>query len=139
MALDLSSLQKAVGSLERAIKVAGVIIKGEVGTDQEEVIRAGVIQNFEFTYELCWKFMQRWLEVNTVGQIVDKLTMKELFRMAAERQLIQDVEAWFEYHKARNKTPHIYDEAAAENVYEAVLRFMGDAKGLLKSLEERND
>lgn len=139
MALDLSSLQKAVGSLDRAIKVADKMIEDEVDTDQEEVIRAGVIQNFEFTYELCWKFMQRWLEMNMAGQIVDKFTMKELFRMAAERQLIRNVEPWFEYHLARNKTSHIYDEAVAENVYETARRFLDDARELLKSLEERND
>jgi nucleotidyltransferase substrate binding protein (TIGR01987 family) len=139
MTLDLSSLQKAVDSLERAVKVADKMIEGDVETDQEEVIRAGVIQNFEFTYELCWKFIQRWLEVNAVGQIVFRSTMKELFRMAAERQLIQDVEAWFEYHKARNKTSHIYDEVVAESVYEAALRFLSDAKALLKTLEDRND
>ena len=59
MALDLSSLQKAVSSMERAINVATRMIEDEVDTDQEEVIRAGVIQNFEFTYELCFKFMKR--------------------------------------------------------------------------------
>lgn len=139
MTLDLSSLQKAVDSLERAVKVADKMIEGDVETDQEEVIRAGVIQNFEFTYELCWKFIQRWLEVNAIGQIVDRSTMKELFRMAAERQLIQDVEAWFEYHKARNKTSHIYDEVVAESVYETALLFVSDAKKLLKILENRND
>ncbi len=32
MTLDLSSLQKAVGSLESAIKVADIMIKGEVNT-----------------------------------------------------------------------------------------------------------
>ncbi len=85
MALDLSSLHKAIGSLERAVRVAEKFIDGGVDTDQEEVIRAGVIQNFEFTYELCWKFMKRWLEKNASGQAVDGLTMKELFRMAAER------------------------------------------------------
>jgi len=139
MTLDLSSLQKAVDSLDRAVKVADKMIEGEVDTDQGEVIRAGVIQNFEFTYELCWKFIQRWLEVNAVGQIVDRSTMKELFRMAAERQLIQDVEAWFEYHKARNRTSHIYDLVVAESVYETALRFLSDAKALLKTLNDRND
>lgn len=139
MALDLSSLQKAVNSLEQAVKVASSCINGVVDTEQEKVIRAGVIQNFEFTYELCWKFMQRWLEVNVAGQNADKLTMKELFRIAAERQLIRDVEAWFEYNKARNKTSHTYDEAVAENVYGFAVRFLGDAKEFLKTLEERND
>lgn len=139
MALDLSSLQKAVDSLERAVKVAETMIKDGVDTDQKEVIRAGVIQNFEFTYELCWKFMQRWLGMNAPGQIVDRLTMKELFRMAAERHLIMDVEAWFEYHKARNKTSHIYDETAAGDVYRTSLLFTKDAKAFLKTLEARND
>jgi nucleotidyltransferase substrate binding protein (TIGR01987 family) len=88
MALELNSLRKAVDSLERAIRVAQNEIKGPVDTDHEEVIRAGVIQNFELTYELCWKFMKRWLERNAAGVSVDGLTMKELFRMAAERQLI---------------------------------------------------
>ncbi|KJJ85789.1 nucleotidyltransferase substrate-binding protein [Candidatus Omnitrophus magneticus] len=139
MPLDLSSLQKAVSSMERAVKVADILIKGAVDTDQEEVIRAGVIQNFEFTYELCWKFMRRWLELNEGGQIVDKLTMKELFRMAAERQLIQDVEAWFRYHKARNQTSYIYDEIVATDVYETSVNFFKDAKLFLKTLGERND
>lgn len=116
MALDLSSLRKAVGSLERAINVANAIIEGAVDTDQEKVIRAGVIQNFEFTYELCWKFIKRWLEENAGGSAVDGLTMKELFRLVAEKQLIKDVEAWFEYHKQRNKTAHTYNENTAENI-----------------------
>lgn len=139
MALDLSSLQKAVASLERAIKVANAVIDDAVDTDQEEVIRAGVIQNFEFTYELCWKFMKRWLEENAGGSVVDGLTIKELFRLAAERQLIKDVEAWFEYHKQRNKTSHTYNEDTAESVYETTFKFAGDAKDLLISLEAKND
>lgn len=139
MALDLSSLQKAVNSFERAIKVADIMIKGDVDTDTEEVIRAGVIQNFEFTYELCWKFMKRWLEENATGELIDGSTMKELFRIAAERRLIKDVDAWFVYHKARNETSHIYDQKKAESVYGTAIRFYADAKDLLRMLESKND
>jgi len=139
MTLDLSSLRKAVGSLERAIKVANTVIQGKVDTDQKEVIRSGVIQNFEFTYELCWKFMKRWLEENAAGAAVDGLTIKELFRMAAERHLIKDVEAWFDYHKKRNKTSHTYNEVIAEDVFNTAVCFVTDAKDLLKLLEEKND
>ncbi len=139
MALDLTSLQKAVSSLERAIKVAEVMIKGVVDTDQEEVIRAGVIQNFEFTYELCWKFMKRWLELNVGGATLDGATRKELFRMAAESQLISDVDDWMEYHEARNETSHTYDNDKADDVYKISLKFSDDAKQLLAILEKKND
>ncbi len=139
MALDLSSLQKGVASLERSIGVAGSEIKGEVDTDIEEVIRAGVIQNFEFTYELCWKFIQRWLEVNVGASYVSGITRRELFRLAAEQKLIDDVDNWAEYHEARNETSHTYDQDKAEDVFTVAKKFLQDAKQLLANLEKRND
>ena len=139
MALDLNSLQKAVGSLEKAIDVASSIIKEIASTEHEKVIRAGVIQNFEFTYELCWKFMKRWLEGNLGGTYVDGVSRKELFRIAAESQLIEDVEAWFAYHEARNQTAHIYDEHKAEAVFETAKKFLPDAKEFLQNLKNKND
>lgn len=139
MALDLSSLQKAVDSLQRAVKVASSQIKGKVDTDEEEVIRAGVIQNFEFTYELCWKFMKRWLEINIGSAAVDGIPRKELFRLAAENRLIGEVEAWFEYNNLRNETAHTYDAKTAAEVYEAAVRFAADALAFLKTLEKKND
>lgn len=139
MALDLSSLRKAIGSLERSIRVASSTIEEKADTDLEQVIQAGVVQNFEFTYELCWKFMKRWLEANGGGESIDGMTTKELFRMAAERLLIKNVEAWFDYQKARNKTTHTYDKKTAADVFAAAVRFAGDAKYLLKALEAKND
>jgi nucleotidyltransferase substrate binding protein (TIGR01987 family) len=139
MTLDLSSLQKAVDSLQRAVKVASSQIKGKVDTDVEKVIRAGVIQNFEFTYKLCWKFMKRWLEVNIGNAVVDGIPRKELFRMAAESRLISDVETWFEYNNLRNETAHTYDAKTTEDVYGAAVRFADDARALLKALEAKND
>ena len=139
MALDLSSLKKAVDSLDRALKVAAAGISGQVNTDYEEVIRAGVIQNFEFTYELCWKFMKRWLELNAGAAAADGSTRKELFRLAAESRLITGVENWFKYHSARNETAHTYDPAKAAEIYRLAAPLAADARKLLQILEQRND
>lgn len=139
MALDLSSLQKAVVSLDNAVGLAKKTIHGPVDTVLEEVIRAGVIQNFEFTYELCWRFMKRWLEINLGDPTIDGLPRKELFRIAAESQLITDVEAWFVFNRARNKTSHIYNKEIAIEVYEVVVPFLLKAQELLQNLEKKND
>lgn len=139
MLLDLSPLEKAVASLERALAVADRGIHGPVNTPEEEVIRAGVVQNFEFTYELSWKFMKRWLENNLGGVEVDGVTRKELFRIAAEQKLVETVEDWFSYHEARNQTAHAYDPAKAQQVFETAQRFVFNARSLLEALRARND
>ena len=138
MTLDLNSLKKAINSLDNGIKIAFKKEK-KVELMEMNLIMAGVIQNFEFTYELCWKFMKRWLEENISYETVDGITRKELFRIAAENKLIDDVTLWFEFHKARNKTSHIYDEDIAEMVYETAKKFFPETKLLLSRLEAKND
>lgn len=62
-----------------------------------------------------------------------------MFRIAAERQLIENVELWFEYTKARNETAHPYDADTAKEVYSRSIEFITDAKLLLQKLESKND
>ena len=140
MKLDLSSLRKAVESLEKALQVAddGVFMS-RLNDEQKRTVRAGVIQNFEFTYELCWKFMHRWLAVNLGSAYVEGVSRRQLFRLSAEHHLLSDVNLWMEYHDARNETVHTYDENTAEDVFETAKKFLADARGLLEALEARND
>jgi nucleotidyltransferase substrate binding protein (TIGR01987 family) len=139
MTLDLSSLKKAVNSLDSAVEIASSDkeIKA-LNKAQRNLIRAGVIQHFEFTYELCWKFMQRWLEKNLGSAYIDGIPRKELFRIAAENKLIGDVKRWLDYHEARNKTAHTYAENVAKEVFKAAKLFQKDAGDFLKRLEEKN-
>jgi len=141
MELDLSSLQKAIDSLEKTIKVAeNKTLADGLEADVKDAIRAGVIQNFEFTYELCWKFMKRWLSQNASAEDAENSrTRKELFRLAARFGLIDNPLSWFSYGDARNLTSHTYDEDKAETVYEAAIDFLEDAKDFLKRLQEHND
>lgn len=140
MPLDLSSLKQALTSLETALSVVDSAQDNDIfNTDMVETMKAGVIQNFEFTYELCWKFMQRWIRINKTPEEADPRTRKDLFRLAARYGLIADPLKWFDYGEARNITAHTYDRAKADVVYEAALSFLDDARYLLAQLEEYND
>lgn len=139
MALQLDSLQMAVGVLERSLQVSTEEAEG-LSDALRETLRAGVIQNFEVAYELSWKFIQRWIRDNKSPEEADfPRTRKELFRLAARYGLIADPLPWFEYGDARNLTSHTYDASQAAAVYAVACRFARDARDLLRRLEERND
>jgi len=140
MDLDLRSLQKAVSSLEAVLAETErqEFMEG-LTTVQKNAMISGAIQNFEFTYELCWKFLKRWLENNISSESVEGVTRRQLFRLAAESHLIEDVERWMIFHRARNQTSHVYDEQVAKDVYASATEFLPVAKKMLAALEVRND
>jgi nucleotidyltransferase substrate binding protein (TIGR01987 family) len=140
MLLDLSSLKKAIDALAGAMtEVKDPQFMNALSSRQQSIVQAGVIQHFEFTYELCWKFMRRWLQENVGRVYVDGVSRRELFRLAAENRLIEDVDAWWTYHKARNLTSHIYNEEIADDVFEAAEEFLPHAQALLNALKAQND
>ena len=131
MPLDLSSLRKALASLERAV------VRATDAPDDAE-LRDSVIQRFEYTYELCWKMLKRQIELDApTPAAIDALSFRELVREGAERGLVADPEAWFDYRDQRNATAHTYDEAKAAEVYRAALAFTQSARELLAQLTAR--
>jgi len=138
--LDLSSLRSAIASLREGI---GVVSDEQWLNAQSDAVRntliAGVIQNFEFVYELSIKMMRRLIEMEAASpNEADHGDFRNLVRTAAEKGLIADVEAWFGYRKMRNITAHTYDHEKATRVYKGTLAFIGDAQALLDALDRRN-
>ena len=138
MKLELTSLENATASLERSIHAAAKF-EATLPPELRETVRSGIIQNFEVAYELSWKMMKRWLETNISAESVDGVTRRELFRLAAESRLLEDVDLWMSFHAARNVTSHTYDNATAEEVSERAEQFVPAAQSLLASLRARND
>jgi nucleotidyltransferase substrate binding protein (TIGR01987 family) len=114
-------LEKALSSLESAL-----------AQPKDEFTRDASIQRFEYTFELLWKTLKRYLflEAN-----IDEFRIRNLFREAAKLGLIENVTAWFAYLNARNITSHTYNLKAAEEVYEAAQSFVVDARRLLDHLK----
>ncbi|ORJ62997.1 HI0074 family nucleotidyltransferase substrate-binding subunit [Geothermobacter hydrogeniphilus] len=140
MDLDLSSLKKVVASLDAVLaETRNLTFMNSLTPVQKNAMIAGAIQNFEFTYELCWKFLKRWMENNISSESVEGITRRQLFRLAVESRLIDDVERWMIFHRAHNQTSHVYDEEVARDVYQSATEFLPAAKALLAALEARND
>lgn len=141
MVLDLSSFENAQLQLEQvAARSRDEAFMAKQDDITRNAIRAGVIQHFEIVYELCWKFMQRWIRENRTPEEADHArTRKDLFRLAARCGLIQDPLPWFAYGEARNLSVHTYNEKEAVAVYVLVESFTRDARYLLESLRGKND
>lgn len=93
-------------------------------TEQE---KAGAIQAFEYSFELCWKTMKKLLEIR--GRITN--SPKETFRIAALEGFIQDPEMWFDFLKKRNLTVHTYQEKEANEVVSIFKDFSQAVKNFL--------
>jgi nucleotidyltransferase substrate binding protein (TIGR01987 family) len=137
--LDLSALRNAIVSLQEGI---GVVSDEHWFNAQSKAVQntlvAGVIQNFEFVYELSIKMIRRQIEREAASPTeADYSDFRDLLRTAAEKGLITDVEAWFDYRKMRNITAHTYDHEKAKRVYDGTLTFIGDARALLETLDAR--
>jgi nucleotidyltransferase substrate binding protein (TIGR01987 family) len=138
--LDLGSLRNAIASLEGALSVvADEAWLAAQSADMRNTLIAGVIQNFEFVYELSVKMIRRELEreADTQGE-TDRLNFRDLIRVAAEKGLIEDVDRWFAHRQTRNLTSHTYDHAKAWQAYQQTVPFIDDARTLLAGLETRN-
>ena len=126
--LNLEPLEKAIEQLKYGIN------QSKVDPDND-LLRDGVIQRFEYTMDLSWKMIQRYLK--HIAQVEESAirTKKDLFREAGRLRLISNVEAWFGYYEARNETSHTYDPQIAESVFEQAELFLPDAISLLEALK----
>ena len=126
--LNLEPLEKAISQLKSGIEQSRTV-------SDNDLLRDGVIQRFEYTMDLSWKMIQRYLKhIVQVDESVLR-TKKDLFREAARLRLITNVEAWFGYYESRNETSHIYNSQIAESVFAQAELFLPDAIRLLEELK----
>lgn len=137
--LDFTAFDKALTSLEKSLADShDASFMASLSASQHQLVIAGTIQNFEFTYELCWKYIKRWLSLNYGASQVDGAPRRELFRQALQNQLIEDVETWMRYHIARNQTSHTYEQETAKDIFELIPSFFSDARKLQQQLKIKN-
>ena len=140
MSLDLSSLQNAVSQLEEALDLYASEQLAEVDPRLKRHLGTAVIQAFEFTYELSFKMLKRYLGLALANpaKIAD-MSFNDVMREAFSQSLVQaELSDWKEYRRSRGTTSHAYDEKKAQEVLDNVPAFLQEACYLLSRLQEKN-
>lgn len=79
-----------------------------------DIVIDGVIQRFEFTFELSWKLIKLYLEYVGLGE---ENSPRNVIKLAYKAGILSDGDAWINMMIDRNKTSHIYDAALANEIY----------------------
>jgi nucleotidyltransferase substrate binding protein (TIGR01987 family) len=126
---NIEPLERAIAQLERGLQQYDAM-------PNDDLARDGVIQRFEYTIDLCWKLLQRYLK--DIAQIDDAVirTKKDLFREGARLRLLPDAATWIAHYEARNETSHTYNADVAARVFARARLSAKDARDLMEALRD---
>ena len=97
--------------------------------------REGLIQRFEYTFELAWKTLNDRLAFD--GVHLSTITPRNVIRAAFEAGMIDECEAWIDMLTDRNTMSHQYDFAKFGAVADSIhRRYLALFESLWDLLEE---
>lgn len=105
----------------------------------DEQLRDGLIQRFEFTYELSHRMLTRFLrQASASPGVYDQMPFQDLIRSANQQGLLLgDWSAWRRYRDMRAKTSPTYSASVAAEVVAGIPDFLTEAMHLRDRLLER--
>jgi nucleotidyltransferase substrate binding protein (TIGR01987 family) len=102
-----NNFKKALGQLTKFIEKK----------DLNELEQQGLIQSFEYTYELAWSTLKDYFENQGETGIHGS---RDAFRLAFRRGLIEDGETWMDMIESRTLTSHTYKEDIAQDIADKI-------------------
>ena len=120
--INLEVLKKAYSTLEKFMQ-----------NDKTEQEQAGIIQAFEYCYELSWKIMKKVLS----REGLEVSTPRQVFREAGSAKIIEDVKLWIDFANKRNLTVHTYNELVLKDIMIIIPKFKEELSRLIKEVESR--
>ena len=135
--LDISPLENAIAQIEESL----VFAHGPLAKENHRLFlqfRNSAIKSFEYTYELSWKTMKRFIEMHGPPEVeTNDIPFRDLLRLAWEYGLIRDVNRWIDFRKERNITSHAYNNDKAAEIFAVIPSFLEEAKYLRDQVNAR--
>jgi nucleotidyltransferase substrate binding protein (TIGR01987 family) len=121
-------LKEQVALLRRAV----ARLASALAQPKDEFVRDSAIQRFAFTFELSWKTLKTYLELQGLEARSPRAAIREAFATG----LLPEDPGWLAMVELRNLTSHTYEEELAEQVYAALPQALARFEALLSRLEE---
>jgi nucleotidyltransferase substrate binding protein (TIGR01987 family) len=125
---------------ERALKELEAAVALAEARELSKLEQQGIIQCFEYTYELAWKTLKDFLAENG---FTDLIGSRETFREAFKQGILSNGEIWMQMLKSRNLTSHIYDaetvNAIAKLIIETYFSYFQELNSKFAALAMRSD
>lgn len=110
--------QQRFQNFDRAFVLLRTALQDRPLDEYTALEQEGIIQRFEYAYELAWKTMKDYLEAN--GIMISPVTAREVIKQAYTAKLIADGQVWIDMMLHRNQLSHTYDFSKFRQVLEAV-------------------
>lgn len=112
-------------------KALNQLTEGLTIEDPSDLEKEGIIQRFEYTFDLAWKTLKDYLKLQGYTDITGS---RDTFREAFSLGLIEDGDIWMEMIESRNLTSHTYNEETASEILESI---RDDYFSLFRALQSR--
>jgi len=83
-------------------------------TEMSDLEKEGVVQRFEYTFELAWKTLKDYLVYG--GIVFDQITPRRVIKEAFAAKIIEDGQLWIDMLEQRNLMSHTYDRKTFDDV-----------------------
>ena len=124
-------MQIIIEPLEKAV----LTLQDSLNQPLSVYTRDSVIQRYEYTYELSWKMIERFLlEIFNIREKTFGGKLKEALRNG----LVDNIESWVVFREVRNYTSHSYNEQVAIWTYGKAAEFLPIAQKLILVLQSLN-
>jgi nucleotidyltransferase substrate binding protein (TIGR01987 family) len=122
----LQDLKKALVQFQMALALPA----------ENDVIKAGCIQYFEFSFELAWKTIKRIAEEEGLA---DCNSPKSAFKAAFSNGWIEGEEVWLDMLSSRNKMSHTYNAEQAIDIFDKLPAYADALQQLVEKSTELAD
>ena len=135
---NYQDLELAYHNLKKAVSYLNRIMIADRENWKEfefETARASLIHHYEISFELCIvamkEYMEKYLKIETINY-----TTKDIFRVAVEHKMINNLNRWFEYLGVRDVT-RVNNTEDIDEVFPKIQMFIIYAEEFIFGMKKR--